>query len=93
MFELAVLDLKEVEADERAGRLSSENNKGEVSPEGVKRWEGAIKSATAKLDKAMSVSGKEVDLSSRLDSRMMMLKDEMTLKREMLMSFSTPRLS
>jgi len=90
LFELAVLDLKEVEADERAGKLSSEI-KGEVSSAGVGRWENAIKSATAKLDKAMSISGKEVDLSTRLDSRVMMLKDEMTLKREMLASSATPK--
>jgi len=92
LFELAVLDLKEVEADERAGKLSSGTSKGEVSPAGVKRWEEAIKAATAKLDKAMSISGKEVDLSSRLDTRVVMLKDEMTMKREMLMSSATPRL-
>ena len=91
MFELAVLDLKEVEADERAGKLSSEIDKGEVSPAGVGRWEEAIKSATAKLDKAMSISGKDVDLSTRLDSRVMMLKDEMALKREMLASADTPK--
>ena len=93
LFELAVLDLKEVEADERAGKLSSETNKGELSHAGATRWEEAIKSATAKLDKAMTISGKEVDLSSRLDSRIMMLKDEMVSKREMLMSCGTPRLS
>jgi hypothetical protein len=92
LFELAVLDLKEVEADERAGKLSLETNKGEVSPAGVRRWEEAIKSATVKLDKAMSISGKEVDLSSRLDSRIMMLKDELVSKRELLMSSGTPRL-
>lgn len=88
LFELAVLDLKEVEAEERAG-----STKGGVSTMGIKRWEEVIKSATAKLDKAMSVSGKEVDLSSRLDSRIVMLKDEMALKLEMLMNFTTPRLS
>ena len=92
LFELAVLDLKEVEADERAGKLSSEVDGDEVSSTGAMRWEEAIKSATAKLDKAMSISGKEVDLSSRLDSRVMMLKDEMTSKREMLASCATPRL-
>ena len=86
-----MLDLKEVEADERAGNFSSETNKGEISPAGVKRWEEAIKAATAKLDKAMNISGKEVDLSSRLDSRVMMLKDEMTLKKEMLASSATPK--
>ena len=92
LFELAVLDLKEVEADEKAGKLSSETNKGEMSHAGSKRWEEAIKKAMTKLDKAMSISGKEVDLSSRLDSRVMMLKDEMASKREMLMSSATPRL-
>ena len=92
LFELAVLDLKEVEADERAGKLSSETNKSELSHAGAGRWEEAIKGATIKLDKAVSISGNEVDLSSRLDSRAMMLKDEMTLKREMLMTCGTPKL-
>ena len=92
LFELAVLDLKEVEADERAGKLSSETNKGEMSRAGGKRWEEAIKRATTKLDKAMSISGKEVDLSSRLDSRVMMLKDEMASKKEILMKSAAPRL-
>ena len=87
-----MLDLQEVEADERAGKLSSETDKGEVSSTGVRRWEEAIKNATAMLDKAIGISGKEVDLSSRLDSRIMMLKGEMALKREMLMSSTTPRL-
>ncbi|KAF9792188.1 hypothetical protein BJ322DRAFT_19589 [Thelephora terrestris] len=91
LFELAVLDLKEVEDEERAGKLSSETGKDEVSPAGVKRWEQAIEGATAKLDRAMSISGKDVDMSARLDSRIMMLKDEMTLKREMLKSFTVPR--
>jgi hypothetical protein len=89
-FELAVLDLKEVEAEERAGKLSLENAKGEISPVGVKRWEQAITSAAMKLEKAMSISGKEVDLSSRLDSRIVMLKDEMALKQEMLLISTTP---
>lgn len=88
MFELAVLDVKEVEAEERAARLTPQKIQDEASPEGVKKWEGAIKSATAKLDKAMSISGKDVDLSSRLHSRIMMLKDEMALKREILVSFA-----
>jgi hypothetical protein len=90
-FELAVLDLKEVEAEEKTREPSSESSKGEVPPAGVKRWEQAIKSATTKLENAMSISGKGVDLSSRLDSRIMMLKDEMALKQEMLMSFATPK--
>jgi len=92
LFELAVLDLKEVEAEEKAGKLSSETNKDEISREGAKKWEEAIKRATTKLDKATSISGKNVDMSWRLDSRIMMLKDEMVLKREMLMNSATPRL-
>ena len=92
LFELAVLDLKEVEAEERAGKLSSEFGEDEMSLVGVKRWEQAIEGATMKLDKAANLSGKDVDLSSRLDTRIMMLKDEMTLKREMLKGSTTPRL-
>ena len=92
LFELAVLDLKEVEVEERAGKLTAQNTQDKVSSEGVKKWEQAIKGATAKLDKATSASGKDVDLSSRLESRIMMLKDEMALKREMLMNFTTPKL-
>lgn len=92
LFELAVLDLKEVEAEERAGKFHSETNKGELSHAGAGRWEEAIQSATAKLDKAVSISGNEVDLSSRLDSRVMMLKDEITLKKEMLKSCGMPKL-
>lgn len=92
LFELAVLDLKEVEAEERTGKHSLESSEGELSPAGVKRWEQAIKNATAKLDKAMNTSGKEVDMSSRLESRIVMLRDEMALKQEMLMSSATSRL-
>ena len=92
LFELAVLDLKEVEAEERAGRLSPETSKDEMSPAGLRRWEEAIENATARLDKAMDISGKDVDLSSRLDTRIVMLRDEMALKREMLTSCATPRL-
>jgi hypothetical protein len=40
------------------------------------------KNATALLDSAMSLSGSEVDLSSRLESRILMLRDEIALKRE-----------
>lgn len=92
LFELAVLDLKEAEAEERARKLSPEFGEGDVSLADANRWEQVIKSATTRLDKAMSVSGREVDLSSRLDSRIMMLKDEMALKQEMLTNFGTPRL-
>ncbi|KAI9451329.1 hypothetical protein BJY52DRAFT_1298611 [Lactarius psammicola] len=48
------------------------------------RWKKVLKEAGALLDSAMSLSGSEVDLSSRLESRVAMLRDEIGLKREML---------
>ena len=48
------------------------------------RWIRVLKDAAALLDSAMSLSGSEVDLSSRLESRIAMLRDEIALKREML---------
>ena len=48
------------------------------------RWNRVLKDAGALLDSAMSLSGSEVDLSSRLESRIAMLRDEIALKREML---------
>lgn len=48
------------------------------------RWRRVLKEAEALLDSAMSLSGPEVDLSSRLESRVAMLRDEIGLKREML---------
>jgi hypothetical protein len=47
-------------------------------------WTRALKEAGGLLDTAMGISGSEVDLSSRLESRVAMLRDEITLKREML---------
>jgi hypothetical protein len=48
------------------------------------RWTKVLKEAGALLDAAMGLSGSEVDLSSRLESRVAMLRDEIALKREML---------
>ncbi|TFK33083.1 outer membrane protein Iml2/Tetratricopeptide repeat protein 39 [Crucibulum laeve] len=73
MFELAVLDLKEVESLERVD--VSESSSG---------WTEALKNASAKLDVALGLSTSATDLSSRLDSRIAMLRDEITSKREML---------
>ena len=52
-------------------------------PSARARWDKVLKDATALLDSAMSLSGAEVDLSSRLESRIAMLRDEIALKREM----------
>jgi hypothetical protein len=73
MFELAVLDLQEASAN-------LEDPSGVVD---VAAWAKALASATQKLDKATSLNGAIVDLSSRLEMRMSMLRDEITSKREM----------
>ncbi len=76
LFELAVLDLKETEA-------SSSLNEGGPTAQ-TDAWARVFKSALEKLDKALSLATQQVDLSSRLDSRIAMLKDEIALKKEML---------
>ncbi|KDQ54513.1 hypothetical protein JAAARDRAFT_38183 [Jaapia argillacea MUCL 33604] len=91
MFELAVLDLREVDHQERglvregSGKegveLKVESKEGR---EGKEVWREVLRVAGEKLDKALALAGKEVDLSSRLDSRIAMLRDEIALKREML---------
>lgn len=74
LFELAVLDLKEMEARERGGE----------DVELRTEWMKVMKSAGEKLEKALAISGSSVDLSSRLDSRINMLRDEISTKKEML---------
>lgn len=71
-FELAVLELREAEAHDTAGANSREH------------WALAIKKAEKWVAQASSLLGSEIDLSSRLESRIAMLKDEMVLKQEML---------
>ncbi|KAH9852714.1 outer membrane protein Iml2/Tetratricopeptide repeat protein 39 [Lenzites betulinus] len=68
-FEHAVLDLKEMDA--RGAGSEAE-------------WAPVLQGALAKLDKALELATQQVDLSSRLDSRIAMLKDEIALKKEML---------
>jgi len=48
------------------------------------RWVKVLKEAGTLLDAAMGLSGSEVDLSSRLESRIAMTRDEIALKRDML---------
>ncbi|KAJ3810168.1 hypothetical protein F5876DRAFT_42348 [Lentinula aff. lateritia] len=83
MFELAVLDLKEVEVEE-----SNEKNGNSIisgpSANLKNRWKTALESARIKLDAAMTLAPNSVDLSSRLDSRVVMLRDEIGMKAEML---------
>jgi len=48
------------------------------------RWVKVLKEAERLLDAAVDLSGSEVDLSSRLESRVAMTRDEIALKREVL---------
>ncbi|OBZ65787.1 Mitochondrial outer membrane protein IML2 [Grifola frondosa] len=80
LFELAVLDLKEMEA--RTERGAAEGTT--LTATQKEAWAHALKNASEKLDKALSLATQQVDLSSRLDSRIVMLKDEIAIKREML---------
>jgi hypothetical protein len=69
-----VLDLKE--ADAKAVDMKPE--------EAMTMWEGVLAGASEQLDKAYTMSTKQTDLSSRLDSRIVMLRDEIFDKRGLL---------
>ncbi|KAH7923486.1 hypothetical protein BV22DRAFT_1196685 [Leucogyrophana mollusca] len=77
VFELAVLDLKEAEAEQSEGPAQSEE-----ALRGV--WEPVLVGAAQRLDQALALATSSADLSSRLDSRISMLRDEIGSKREML---------
>lgn len=75
-FELAVLDLKETEATVGS----------DVVVDATQRtaWLNTLKVASERLDQSLALAPQSVDLSSRLDTRISMLRDEIALKREML---------
>lgn len=79
MFELAVLDLKIVEHKERNQQIGIA-----AAAILVGEWERALAGAAEKLELAIALATSSVDLSSRLDSRIMMLRDEIALKKEKL---------
>ncbi|KAI9567244.1 hypothetical protein HD554DRAFT_2270070 [Boletus coccyginus] len=81
-FELAVLEMKEGErkAAEREAR-SEEAASGEE--EGILEWGHAFKAAREMLAEATSLCTREMDLSWRLESRIMMLREEIKKKRKM----------
>ncbi|KLO11975.1 hypothetical protein SCHPADRAFT_876147 [Schizopora paradoxa] len=72
LFEEAVGALKELQDRESSASVSAQE------------WTEALKSTEEKLEKAISLSGNNIDLSSRLDSRANMLRGEIALKKEML---------
>ncbi|KAG2063541.1 hypothetical protein BDR04DRAFT_1146273 [Suillus decipiens] len=73
-FELAVLELKE--ADMKAVDMKPED--------AMTMWKDVLMDASKKLDQACAMSTKQTDLSSRLDSRIVMLRDEIFEKRRLL---------
>ena len=79
---MAVLDLKEADALYGRGSLSDASAP-PLSTDAREAWKRVLKDASEKLDKAMSLSGQSIDMSSRLDMRVSMLRDELATKREM----------
>lgn len=84
MFELAVLDLKETEAGTRERTKAGQYGTGSSSESEKDAWASSLKNATAKLDQAFALATASTDLSSRLDSRIAMLKEEIAMKKEMM---------
>lgn len=84
-FELAVLDMKE---GERAAAEAGEDVNGVVGEDSEKStvfdtWRRAIRSAREALHTAHALCTREADLSSRLDSRIVMLREEIEVKMRM----------
>jgi len=79
-FELAILHLKETDASDKAASLQP------TSPDYRSNavWAAALKEAGQLLDRA-SESSANTDMSSRLDSRISLVRDEIALKRELVM--------
>lgn len=71
-YELAILELKQADHQETDARLSTE------------QWRKVLKSASDRLDQAAALSKSNIDLSSRLDMRISMLRDEISNKTDML---------
>ncbi|KAI6138074.1 outer membrane protein Iml2/Tetratricopeptide repeat protein 39 [Pisolithus tinctorius] len=79
-FELAVLDMKE---GERRSAAMSEGNPAEDETV-LEVWKRAIKSGKDTLAHAHALCTRETDLSSRLDGRIVMLREEIDMKMKQL---------
>ncbi|KZT71236.1 hypothetical protein DAEQUDRAFT_763848 [Daedalea quercina L-15889] len=89
LFEQAVLVLKEAQARTEGvpgvdAHLSDAQTEGLSEAKKREVWAEAMKEAEGFFEKALALATQQVDLSSRLDSRIVMLKDEIALKKEML---------
>jgi len=83
-IELAVLEMKE--GERRAVRRQRDHaEKADSSEEekGVSEWAHTFKAAKEMLGTATTLCAREMDLSSRLDSRIVMLREEIEKKMEM----------
>ncbi|KAJ7148690.1 mitochondrial outer membrane protein IML2 [Mycena crocata] len=91
LFELAVTDLKEAEGGAPAAvgphsTSSPDSTTAEKEHEKLDKagWARVLAAADSKLDGALNIAGKsDIDLSSRLDSRIALLRDEIAAKRVM----------
>ncbi|KAJ6453252.1 hypothetical protein C8R47DRAFT_249056 [Mycena vitilis] len=88
LFELAVTDLKEAQHGEKGkAKASGDAQETEAATEVTDKagWLRVLAGAEAKLDGAQNIAGKsDIDLSSRLDSRIALLRDEIAAKRAMI---------
>jgi len=89
MFEMAVLELKVAEASLSLSSGGDGEEKLVVlvergAVEDDERWEEVLNGAETKLDGAAALAGAGVSLSSRLGTRIEMLRDEIRVKRGML---------
>ena len=82
-FELAVLEMKEGERKAAERETESEKTAGEEEKK-LSEWGNTFKAARGMLAEAIGICTREMDLSSRLDSRSVMLKEEIKKKMEML---------
>lgn len=65
-------------------RAASIGNGVTESEEGKEVWRRKVEAAGKRLDVAMGLAGSEIDLSTRLDSRIVMLRDEIAAKKDAL---------
>lgn len=80
-FELGVLELKEAEFQDKKSATSVQTEEHAIpTSASLLMWQDALRVASERLDRASEMSGANVDLSSRLDSRIAMLRDEIALK-------------
>ncbi|KAF8634528.1 hypothetical protein AX15_000828 [Amanita polypyramis BW_CC] len=89
LFETATLDLIEMDAKNTKGHtVDGSTGTREVKPDQTSEerqyqagWERVLREAERKLDEALELSPDAVDLASRLDGRIVMLREEIRKKR------------